>query len=66
MSTTIRKWGNSLGVRIPKKVAEKVGFENGSEIEFVVIDGKIIMKTADPEPTLEDLFGDTVKKEEIS
>ena len=66
MSTTVRKWGNSLGVRIPKKVAEKAGFKNGAEIEFIVIDGKIIMKTAEPEPTLEELFGNIFKKEKIS
>jgi antitoxin MazE len=31
---TIRKWGNSLGIRVPKSVAEQVDLRDGSEIEF--------------------------------
>ncbi len=32
MQTTIRKWGNSLGLRIPKAFAEEAGVSAGSEI----------------------------------
>ncbi|MGG3744960.1 AbrB/MazE/SpoVT family DNA-binding domain-containing protein [Paenibacillus chibensis] len=35
----VQKWGNSLGVRIPKSLAVKVGLEEGSEIELDVEDG---------------------------
>jgi antitoxin MazE len=34
MSTMIRKWGNSLGVRIPKVIAEQAQLSEGSEVEF--------------------------------
>lgn len=38
MSTvTAQKWGNSLGVRIPKEVADKIGIGQGSEMELNVI-----------------------------
>jgi antitoxin MazE len=40
----VQKWGNSLGVRIPKAIAIKVGLEEGSEINFDVEDDKIIIK----------------------
>jgi antitoxin MazE len=40
----VQKWGNSLGVRIPKAIAMKVGLEEGSEIDFDVEDDKIIIK----------------------
>src|SRR5690625_3511704 len=39
MSTvTAQKWGNSLGVRIPKEVADKIGIGQGSEMELNVIE----------------------------
>lgn len=40
----VQKWGNSLGVRIPKSLAVKVGLEEGSEIELDVEDGNLIIK----------------------
>lgn len=40
----VQKWGNSLGVRIPKAIAMKVGLEEGSEIEFEIEEDKIIIK----------------------
>ena len=35
MTTTIRKWGNSLGLRIPRDVAEEAGIIEGREVVFV-------------------------------
>lgn len=40
----VQKWGNSLGIRIPKAIAMKVGLEEGSEIDFELEDDKIIIK----------------------
>jgi len=34
MATTIRKWGNSLGIRIPRSIAEQVRLHDGAEVEF--------------------------------
>jgi antitoxin MazE len=34
MATTVQKWGNSLGIRIPKSVAEQVNLRSGTEVEF--------------------------------
>lgn len=37
MSTVIaQKWGNSLGIRIPKEAADRIGIDQGSEIELYV------------------------------
>ncbi|MBM7645986.1 antitoxin MazE [Scopulibacillus daqui] len=36
MATTIQKWGNSLAVRIPKDIAERINIHKGSEIEIRV------------------------------
>lgn len=62
MSTTAQKWGNSIGVRIPKKIAEKLEIVNGSELE-VSEDGKnIILKPVSNDPTLEDLMAGITKE----
>lgn len=34
MATAVQKWGNSLGIRIPKAIAEQSQLSAGTEIEF--------------------------------
>ncbi len=34
MTTKIQKWGNSLAVRLPKKVAGRLGLREGSRVEI--------------------------------
>lgn len=40
----VQKWGNSLGVRIPKTLAMKVGLEEGSEVDIDVEKGHLVIK----------------------
>lgn len=61
MTTVIaQKWGNSLGIRIPKEAAEKIGIEQGSEIELRVIGNENIItlkpKRTQKKYTLEELL----------
>ena len=35
MSTTIQKWGNSLGVRLPLELAYRYGLRQGSPVSLV-------------------------------
>jgi antitoxin MazE len=44
MATTVQKWGNSLGIRIPKSVAEQVQLEIGTEVEFETTDGVLTIR----------------------
>ncbi|MGP1383313.1 MAG: AbrB/MazE/SpoVT family DNA-binding domain-containing protein [Thainema sp.] len=44
MITTISKWGNSLAVRIPQNLAKEINLTEGSEVELVLEDGKLIIK----------------------
>jgi antitoxin MazE len=44
ISTTIEKWGNSLGVRLPKAVLERSDIKNGTRVSFDVKDKKIILE----------------------
>lgn len=43
MSAKIQKWGNSLGVRLPKNIIETIELEENSEVEIEVKDGAIII-----------------------
>ena len=43
MLSQVKKWGNSLGVRVPKKIAIQLGFKEGSNINIKVSNNKIII-----------------------
>jgi len=43
MNTRIQKWGNSLGLRIPKSFAAETGMEEGSEVDLTVEGGKLLV-----------------------
>ena len=42
MRATICKWGNSLGLRIPRGLAEDAGLAEGSVVELRLEDGRLI------------------------
>jgi len=44
MLTQIRKWGNSLALRIPSSLAGQSGLKQGSEVELTIEDGRLIVK----------------------
>ncbi len=54
MDIQIKKWGNSLALRIPQKIAELSHIKENSMIELQVKEGTIILKAKDL--TLEDLL----------
>lgn len=44
MLTKVQKWGNSLGLRIPKSQAEEVGVEAGSTVEIIARKGALVIR----------------------
>ena len=46
MQTKIQRWGNSLGLRIPRSFAQEAGVEAGSEVDLSVQDGDLVVKPA--------------------
>lgn len=46
MATTVQKWGNSLGLRIPKALAEQVNLTDGTEVELKAADGVLTVRPA--------------------
>lgn len=55
MKATIQKWGNSLGIRIPKVIADDLKLQNGSEVELLEDSDKIIIQPY-RKPKLDDLL----------
>ncbi|MFE0558474.1 AbrB/MazE/SpoVT family DNA-binding domain-containing protein [Paenibacillus sp. NPDC058910] len=50
----VQKWGNSLGIRIPKELAMEVGLKEGSKIDLDLKDGHLVIKPRTK--TLEDVL----------
>lgn len=46
MRTKILRWGNSLGVRIPKAFAVQANVDAGSLVEITVVDDGILIRRA--------------------
>ena len=44
MQTVVQKWGNSLGVRIPNLYVKEFKLQNGSAVDIVEEDGRLIIK----------------------
>jgi antitoxin MazE len=44
MKVKVAKWGNSLGVRLPKIAAEAIGAAPGREVDVVVERGEVRLK----------------------
>jgi antitoxin MazE len=63
MKTRIRKWGNSLALRIPKTYATEAGLDQESSVEISVERGKlIIVPSTKPTFTLKQLLAQVTEK----
>ena len=57
MTTKIQKWGNSLGVRLPKALFESGQFAEGTEVTINQKGSEIILKVAEKKlPTLKEVM----------
>jgi len=62
MRTKIQKWGNSLGLRIPKSFAEEAQLHAGSTVDLSMDDGRLIVRRLRIPPyRLEDLLSKVTK-----
>ena len=44
MTTTIQKWGNSQGVRLPKAILDKLLLQENDKVEVITSDDSIVIK----------------------
>lgn len=58
MTTKLTKWGNSLGIRLPKFITDHLDLVEGSEIELLEKNGFIIISPKPKDMTLDALVAD--------
>lgn len=44
MQTRIQRWGNSLGLRIPRSFAVEAQMEEGATVELAVENGRLLVR----------------------
>jgi len=58
MATTIKKWGNSLAIRIPKFIAEELNLKNNTTVELHSNNGSLVVRSVEIQYTLDDLLNE--------
>ena len=56
MKTKIQKWGNSLGVRLPKNITEQKSLRAGLGVSIVLKDNHIIIEPDTQELSLDQVL----------
>ena len=58
LTTTVTKWGNSQGVRIPRDILDDVKIVAGETVEIISEDGAIVIKKINKKKTIQELFAE--------
>jgi antitoxin MazE len=56
MQVQVARWGNSLGLRIPKDVAQRAGLQEGARVEIEAEGDRIIIAPARQRYVLSELL----------
>lgn len=56
MRTTITRWGNSRGVRLPRALLEAVDFGENEHVELEAVEGMIVIRPVKKKRSLDDVF----------
>ena len=61
--SVIAKWGNSLAVRIPKNIADKIDLQGGVAVSLEVEGNNIVIKPQKQEYSLDDLLAGAIAED---
>ncbi|MGD1857454.1 MAG: AbrB/MazE/SpoVT family DNA-binding domain-containing protein [Leptolyngbyaceae cyanobacterium] len=56
MDIQLKKWGNSLGLRIPHQLAMRLGLDENSTLEILELDNTLVIKKKINPPNLDVLL----------
>lgn len=56
MALVIKKWGNSNAIRLPQTVLDNLNWEANQELDFVVTDDALTLKSVTKKKDVKDLF----------
>jgi antitoxin MazE len=51
----VKRWGHSLAVRIPARLAQEIALEEGSSVELSIVDHRLVIAPATQQPPRYDL-----------
>ena len=57
MNVQLSKWGNSLGLRLPKSLAQQIGVAAGQKVRVIAQGGRLIVEPVARVWPLEELLG---------
>ena len=59
MTTTIKRWGNSSAVRIPRNILSQANLEEGADVEIILAkEGEITLRAVRKRKSIQELFAD--------
>jgi antitoxin MazE len=59
LTATIKRWGNSVAVRIPRRILLQSNIEEGSEVEIISMkEGEITLRAVRKRKSIQELFAD--------
>jgi len=64
MTTSIQKWGNSQGIRIPKSILDELKWKENEDVMIMVQDNKLIIEKTEKRKNIKDLFKEYDEKYE--
>jgi antitoxin MazE len=56
MQGQVARWGNSLGIRIPKDIAGRVGITEGAKVDIEAQGSQVVISVAKPRYRLAELL----------
>ncbi len=56
MQVQLSKWGNSLGLRLPRALAQQIGASEGQKVNIVADGARLIIEPVAPTFSLQDLL----------
>lgn len=66
MTTKVSKWGNSLGLRLPKNLIDDLNLRDGTAVKISRNDNKIIIEPKQQDLTMDELLNGMTKEKVIS
>ena len=59
MTATIKRWGNSAAVRIPRHILSQANLEEGTDVEIILVkEGEITLRAVRKRESIQELFAD--------
>jgi antitoxin MazE len=58
MQVQLARWGNSLGMRIPKDLATRLGLTEGAQVDVTAEGDRLVISAARPRYKIEELVSD--------